>query len=94
MVSKQSTTSIAATGSRSGYGQRWWILFVGFRITGDVDVETIGSQVFVTKAVHCHRCMARIFGTGQQFSLGTDTYALECEFESKLARMVELGMAR
>ncbi len=57
-------------------------------------METIGSQVFVTKAVHCHRCMARIFGTGQQFSLGTDTYALECEFESKLARMVELGMAR
>ena len=57
-------------------------------------METIGSQVFVTTAVHCHRCMARIFGTGQQFSLGTDTYALECKFESRLARMVELGMAR
>ena len=57
-------------------------------------METISSQVFVTKTVHCDRCVARIFETGQQFSLGTDTYALECEFESKLARMVELGMAR
>ena len=57
-------------------------------------METISSQVFVTKTVHSNRCVAGIFESGQWFGLGTDTSALECEFESKLARMVEFGMAR